>query len=231
MWIVDRATGVKVRAAVASYHMFGETWYTRDYDVPGCPIRPADTVIDIGANQGFFSCYAASKGAFVHAFEPFAESVARLRGNIDRNGFHDLVHVSEVAVSTSDGLATLHCSPTLGGGVNSLLADHAHQFVDGGTIEVETRTIDSILDQLDGSVRLCKLDCEGSELEILNSLSTPENIESFAIEFHTAAYSLTDLVATLLNWKSHQVTFGREGSCLIYAVRSDVLSEYAGSCH
>src|ERR1035438_5642821 len=66
MRISDRQTGVTVTAAVKSYQMFGETWYNHDYDVPGCALRPHDSVIDIGANQGFFSCYAASKGARVY---------------------------------------------------------------------------------------------------------------------------------------------------------------------
>src|SRR5450631_1159108 len=85
MSIKDRATGIRMNATVASYHVFGETWLTRDYDVPGCPVNSKDHVIDIGANQGFFSCYAASKVAHVHAFEPFPESFERLQDNVKRN--------------------------------------------------------------------------------------------------------------------------------------------------
>ena len=61
MKIVDRETGISVRAMRQSYHMFGETWYRRDYDVAACPIRQGDIVVDVGANQGFFTCYAAQR--------------------------------------------------------------------------------------------------------------------------------------------------------------------------
>ena len=91
MTVVDRQTGVKCECLVSSYHMFGETWYTRVYDVPGVHIRKGDVVIDIGANQGFFTCYAARLGAKVYAFEPYLQSYARLLYNIKQNGFEDNV--------------------------------------------------------------------------------------------------------------------------------------------
>jgi hypothetical protein len=51
MTMSDRETGVTVSATPGSYRMFAETWYDRVYDVPGCPLRGNDIVIDIGANQ------------------------------------------------------------------------------------------------------------------------------------------------------------------------------------
>ena len=61
--IVDKASGVKCRCNLGSHHMFSEVWYQHVYDVEGVPIRAGDLVLDIGANQGFFTCYAAQKGA------------------------------------------------------------------------------------------------------------------------------------------------------------------------
>jgi len=102
MTIVDKASGVDCLCNVGSYHMFGETWYSRVYDVPGLPIRSGDVVLDIGANQGFFTCYAASKGAIVYAFEPVPEYYGRLIQNIKRNGFADRVTAVHCAVSDTD---------------------------------------------------------------------------------------------------------------------------------
>ena len=63
MIAVDRQTGVRCPFPQAAFHMLSSIWYEHDYDIPDMPIREGDVVIDIGANHGFFACYAASKGA------------------------------------------------------------------------------------------------------------------------------------------------------------------------
>ena len=230
MTISDRQTGVTVAATVRSSHMFGETWHTHDYDVPGCPLRSGDLVIDIGANQGFFSCYAALKGASVHAFEPFPESFERLQDNVNRNGFSSSVKASQVAVASSAGKAKFWCSDYLGGGANTLVAAHLGSIPEEiqNTIEVDTVGLDSILSELPGQVRLCKIDCEGAEFEILRSLSNPSKIDSFAIEYHPGAYRLRDLVSVVVNWGTHQISFAKT-AYILYAVQTGILSEYADS--
>ena len=228
MAISDRRTGVTVTATVKSSHMFGETWHTHDYDVPGCPLRAGDCVIDIGANQGFFSCYAALKGAKVYAFEPFPESFGRLQQNIERNGFSSQVVPSRLAVSSSNGKATFWCSEYLGGGANTIVEAHLKSIPESirDKIEVETVSIDSVLSELPEQIRLCKVDCEGAELDILKSLSNPSRIDSFAIEYHPSAYRLRDLIEAVLAWGTHQISFAKT-THMLYAVRNAVLSEYA----
>jgi hypothetical protein len=56
-------------------------------------------------------------------------------------------------------------------------------------------------------VRLCKMDCEGAELEIVLSLTEAEmgRIDAFALEFHREAYSPMDLVKALDRWGTHHV--------------------------
>jgi hypothetical protein len=94
-------------------------------------------------------------------------------------------------------------------------------------IEVETVSIDSVLSSIPERIRLCKIDCEGAEHEILAALSDPSRVDSFAIEFHPCAYRLRDFVAVMVNWGTHQVSFG--GQHMLYAVRNEILSEYADS--
>ncbi len=231
MTISDRHTNVAVSAAVRSYQMFGETWYNRDYDVPGCLLRSGDCVIDIGANQGFYSCYAASKGARVYAFEPFPESWTRLCANLERNGFTSRVQASNVAVSAAPGKATLLSSNFLGGGANTINANHARSV--GGeftpSVEVETVTLDSIVKNIGGTIRVCKMDCEGSEYDILRTFSDPMRVDSFAIEFHPGAYPLRELIAVMTSWGTHHVSFAKKGN-ILYGVRNDVVCQYADSC-
>jgi FkbM family methyltransferase len=230
MTIADRRSGLTVVASVKSSHMFGETWHTRDYDVPGCPLRRGDSVIDIGANQGFFSCYAALQGATVHAFEPSPESFGRLQQNVARNGFSSSVRLSQAAVSSSSGKTQFWCSDYLGGGANTMVATRMKMIPNEAprAIEVDTVGIDSVLSEFSGGVRLCKIDCEGAEYDILSHLSDPAKIDSFAIEYHLGAYRLRDLVDVIVAWGTHQVSFAK-ASTMLYAVRNAVLLEYADS--
>lgn len=57
-------------------------------------------------------------------------------------------------------------------------------------------------------VRLCKIDAEGAELQILSQLesSLRRSIEAFVLEYHLQAYALTDLLSLLLSWETHQVS-------------------------
>lgn len=228
--ISDRQTGVTVIAATKSYHMFGETWYSRDYDVPGCLLRPGDIVIDIGANQGFFSCYAAAKGTTIYAYEPFPESFARLQSNTARNGFSANVIATQAAVSSSTGKAVLWSSSYLGGGANTIVSTHLKSIPDSSLnkIEVDAVSIDSVLSAIPGEIRLCKVDCEGAEYDILANLSNPSRIDSFAIEYHPEAYRLSRLVETMMSWGTHQISFANN-SHMLYAVRNSLLSEFAES--
>jgi hypothetical protein len=75
--VIDRASGVSCLCSLNSHHMFSEVWYKQVYDVNGVPVRLGDVVRTL-ANQGFFSCYAAHKGAKVFAFEPVPELFDRL---------------------------------------------------------------------------------------------------------------------------------------------------------
>ncbi len=224
--IVDRRTGVKVVTSVEAYHMFGETWYSGDYDVPTCPIREGDVVVDIGAHQGFFTCYAASRGAEVYAFEPYPPSFLRLRENVDRNGFSDRVRAFQEAVSNHTSLMRMRCFNYLGGGSNTIVSSHVPHLQAEHSVNVPTVDIATALERVPGRIRLCKLDCEGAELDIIRAITAPERIDSFALEYHPYAYHLPDLVMTLTSWGTHQVSFSHTANVL-YAVSNDCVQEYA----
>jgi FkbM family methyltransferase len=228
MRIVDRRTKVAVNAARGSYHMFGETWYNHDYDVLGCPVRQNDVVVDVGANQGFFTCYAAQKGARVYAFEPNPETFKVLEGNVSRNGFNDRVIAKCAAISDFDGQTELVCSAFMGGGVDTINPGHASAVSRLGypakRLSVEVARLDSVI-PADMKVRLLKADCEGAELAILKDLVNPERFDSIAVEFHPDAYTVESLVKTILGFGTHQLCL-QHGN-ILHAIRTDVLLEYS----
>jgi FkbM family methyltransferase len=211
MMIADKISGVRCLCNVGSYHMFGETWYSHVYDVPGLPIRPDDIVLDIGANQGFFTCYAASKGAIVYAFEPVPALYERLLVNVEKNGFTRQVTAIQCAVSDSDEPAEMLISESFGGGQSTINAEFARQFglSNSEHITVECKTLPQILAECAiPSVRLCKIDTEGAELRLLSTLRPQhlEQIQGFAMEYHPGAYDLRSYIKLLLDWGTHQVS-------------------------
>jgi FkbM family methyltransferase len=229
MTIRDRATGVEVKAKPESYPMFGETWYQRDYDVAGCPLREGDLVVDVGANQGFFTCYAAHRGARVFAFEPNPTTFQLLTENVSTNGFTSRVHAECLAIDGFEGDAELLCSSYRGGGTdtihpknsagNTTLADEQGERIAVRVARLELQIPSS------GQVRLLKLDCEGSELAVLKDLSDPSRFDSIAVEYHLHAYPIEALINCLLDFGTHQV-YAVHGH-ILHAVRTDVLLDYA----
>ena len=213
--VVDRVSGVRCLCTLNSHQIFSDIWYSHAYDVPGVPIRAGDVVIDIGANQGFFTCYAAFKGAQVFAFEPVPELCQRLRENVDRNGFTSRVTIQQCAIGASSGFVNLFVSSYLGGAQSTTVPE----FVRSAGVPViqemlvECKTLSQVLDEYSlQSVRLCKLDVEGAELAILKSLSHADlaRIQSFALEYHPEAYDLHALLRLVLDWQTHHVSFIEE---------------------
>jgi FkbM family methyltransferase len=100
--------------------------FVLDYFRRGLEIRPGMTVVDVGANIGFFSLEVLRRGegrVHLHAFEPAPDTFARLARNVreafpdapvtlhcsalgDRQGSGTLYHRPRVSVSSS-----LHAEP------------------------------------------------------------------------------------------------------------------------
>jgi FkbM family methyltransferase len=224
MLLVDRETGVRCRAKVASYQMFASVWYKHDYTVPYIPIRRGDIVLDIGANQGFFTCFAAHHGARVYAFEPDPESFERLVSNVELNGFSDRVVAKPWAISDRSGSVELMVSRELGGGMSTIVPGLPEKFGMhvARTVNVPCHTLPEVLDLFSISrVRLCKMDVEGSELGILGSLAQKQinSIDSFAIEFHHEAYPVHELLRLLAAWGTHQISFNEQSEFATSIVR------------
>jgi FkbM family methyltransferase len=213
--LVDRRSGVRCVSTRPSIPVFAEVWHRRDYDVPRMQIRPNDIVVDIGANQGIFTCYAAHHGARVYAFEPFPHSFETLQDNVRSNGFEKNVTARPWAIGAQNGTANLIYTDMLGGVMNSInLAYCQKKNLDmQQLITVPCYTLAQIIEDMKiERIRLCKIDCEGAELDILKQLTEKElrKIDSFVIECHPESYGLQELIGLTLNWGTHQISFADE---------------------
>jgi FkbM family methyltransferase len=113
----------------------------------GCiDILRATTVLDIGANIGFYSL-TSTLGESVRqvvGFEAAPASAAEFRANVDANELNDVVTVEQIAVSDEDGEAEfLMLDDT--SGINALASTTVHERARYAAepITVQTVTLDS----------------------------------------------------------------------------------------
>jgi FkbM family methyltransferase len=172
-------------ATVSLAFLFHETWVRKVYSPPGYRIGAGDTVIDIGANIGVFAAYAATRaaGVRVFAYEPFPENIAWLKRNVTESRLTN-VEVRAQAVGAETCVRTLQVDP--GDWImHSLFA--RPDGTDAQALAVECVSFDEVMNQ-PGVARcdLLKLDCEGSEYEILQGCApdTLRRVRRIVGEFH-----------------------------------------------
>jgi len=124
-------------------------------------VLPGDTVIDVGANIGYFtvlsSILTGSEGR-VYSFEPSAETRSRLLKNLALNGIQN-VHVVAAGAWNEQGNAKLNTHPVDRGGSSIRVIDDSSEFE-----EISLTRIDTTVKSDEWSnVRLIKIDVEGAE--------------------------------------------------------------------
>ena len=144
-------------------HAQGKFWERDEMAVMAAHFSPGGTFVDIGANVGNHTLFAALfMGANVVAFEPNPPAIALLRANVALNGLGDRVDLTHLGWGLSDaegaGFSTVTKRANLG--ATRLVAG-------GGAIPV--RTGDAMLGGR--PVDFIKLDIEGMEMQALHGLS------------------------------------------------------------
>lgn len=152
--------------------------------VPAKVLRDPPTILDVGANVGAFAVYAKlvyHRQAVVHCFEPFPPCVELLRQNV---ASFPGVQVHALALSDHDGEAPLFLHQTL---------SVCHSLVRGlfdaqvGELAVPVRDAGRFWDELGlQEVDILKLDAEGSEVRVLESLGPRLNaVRCVLTEYHS----------------------------------------------
>jgi FkbM family methyltransferase len=153
--------------------IWDEIWTDKVYG----DVVPGWTVIDIGANVGYFTLFAAEAGAQVYAYEPEEKNYQRLAQTILDNDAK--ASASRCAVASDDAGRNLYLNPESIGG-HRITHDAG-----GGVQRVPSITINQIINEV-GHVDLIKMDCEGAEREIF-WVATPETmakIDRIRMEYH-----------------------------------------------
>jgi len=130
-------------------------------------IRKGMTVLDIGANIGYYTVLmarAVGDAGRVIAVEPHPAMVEELRRNIRINQIRN-VAVEQVALSSDNGEAEFYCPESGAESHGSLKPNRT--FDARGTIRVATERVDDMLARIGcRKVDLVKMDVEGAEYSI-----------------------------------------------------------------
>ena len=171
-----------------------EIWQENCYHALG-ELKPGDVVVDLGANQGIFSLFAAQKGARVFAIEPDVRNFEVLQRNIKRNGLSEQITPFNFAIGQTSGEIEIFIpekdGETLTGLITTSIA--VQQNYAGLSVthlrraRVPCRRFGELIAMLPaGPVKFLKIDCEGAELEILESGTAADfsRVENLLMETH-----------------------------------------------
>jgi FkbM family methyltransferase len=168
--------------------MTNNTFFENIHTPQDLQIEEEDVVVDIGANIGIVTLFAALRTEkTVYAFEPSPENYEFLKRNIRSNGLQNVV-VHNFAVGDKTGkLIKLYLGDSVG---HSLLQDECptDKYVD-----VLSVTLQHIIENIvSGEIGFLKIDCEGCEGLIF--ASTPakylRRVRKMEVEFHDSSSPL-----------------------------------------
>ena len=162
--ILRDGTSFDVRGGTDDRHVLFEIFVQ---DIYRSPFGSGDIVVDIGANIGGFTVMAARRGARVFAFEPMPANFDALTRNLARNGL--TATIVQAAVADTERISTMFIpDDSRFTGRYSL-----HPGRGGRTVDVACISLDLVVARYNlPHVDLLKIDCQGSEYEILFNASS-----------------------------------------------------------
>jgi FkbM family methyltransferase len=179
----DPADGARYRFVCGSLHSYQRakelldkepdtiTWLRKN-------LRPNDVFLDIGANIGTYSLFAAKhvgKDGHVYACEPHLPTATQLIENVSLNGLEDRVSVLSVAASGDDGFHPFRYKRWREGASGSQLmtsgGPELKRYI-GAELKLGMR-VDTMIAQ--GAIRapnLIKIDTDGLEVAITSGMKS-----------------------------------------------------------
>lgn len=137
-------------------------------------VEPDWTIIDIGANLGYYALLEARLGGYVYAIEPIKKSCETLKKSIKLNNYKNIKtynlalggrdEVRDIAVSNRKNWSTMINMDL----VTEKYKERFDEFSEGVTEKVKTLTLDSFvkINKIE-QVHFIRMDVEGYEVEII----------------------------------------------------------------
>lgn len=177
-------SGISIEVPAQLMVEFKEVFFAQDYARHWQATNQAGHIVDIGANVGFFTLFAAHRcpRALVHSYEPVPANFRQLHANLQRNP-----NINVVAHQQAVGAKAGSFSMSLNSDLEFTTAARLDHTATGRSIEVECASFSSVIQSLpDGRCDFLKLDCEGAEYEILYGSpgDALAGVRQFAMECH-----------------------------------------------
>ena len=125
------------------------------------------TFVDVGANIGYYTVIGArlvGPTGRVHAFEPHLGIRAKLRDNIERNGFDNVVVHGDAMAETTGTVAFFASAVDQNQGISSIIPGAGRE----ASAPVPSVSLDDFAERIrPARVDLVKMDIEGAELQVI----------------------------------------------------------------
>ncbi|CAN5312595.1 FkbM family methyltransferase [soil metagenome] len=160
--------------------LFHEIWLDEVYAPKDYDIKSNNIVFDIGGNIGVFAFYAATKASNVkvYSYEPFPQNAKFFEQNLNKSRLNNVTLYNQ-AVAGESTQRKLHVHESW---IKHSLTEDS---LDSNSISVDCVSLNQALENF-AECDLLKLDCEGSEYEILYASSTETlgKIKRIVGEYH-----------------------------------------------
>jgi FkbM family methyltransferase len=172
--------------------IWGRASYLREPSPAGAELH---VIVDVGANIGAFSLFAASRWphARLLAYEPVPENLVWLKQNVRANRC-DQIKVFPVALAGAAGEVSLFLRP--GSEAHSLWGEAGET-----RLSVQAMTLDDVVHEVaPDAIDLLKMDCEGAEYDILAGREDvlSHHVRFLAMEYHEGnGHDVRELVQVL----------------------------------
>lgn len=197
---------LRFRAGTMDRHIVWSVFLKDVYRLEQLPDEPLDTLVDIGAQIGSFSLRMAPRARRIIAFEPVPANHALAAANLS-GPEHQHIELHQKAVTDHSGQLSITLSHGNSGGHSAFPSptmDH------GQSIEVEALRLPDFLEERGiERVDFLKLDCEGAEYAILDTIQDwgPDRIRRLAVEYHPVAENAEQRSGALLERRFRELGY------------------------
>lgn len=180
---------------------YKQIFYDKIYDFP--KLDEVRTVIDVGANVGLFSNYMSYKKEVrvIHAVEPTQKAFSELQNQFY---YYNSVIPYKLAIHYSNGKLNMNVNTH-----SSIFSTFLGNQNSGDSVEeVEVKTLPEFMNSVRlPTVDLIKIDVEGLEYEILNSMSDQEVLRgsNWIIEYHANDDGKAEILQDRFKFLGYQV--------------------------